>query len=89
MAQETKIVKGGFRATLALIISIIAIILSFIAFTSTAREDELNARIKDLRASMERIRDESSKQMDKLRDETANTFERLSKTVKKQDETKQ
>ncbi|MBW1784023.1 MAG: hypothetical protein JRL30_25205 [Deltaproteobacteria bacterium] len=89
MAQETKIVKGGFRATLALIISIIAIILSFIAFTSTAREDELNARIKDLRASMERIRDESSKQMDKLRDETANTLERLSKTVKKQDETKQ
>ena len=32
MAAETKIVKGGFRATLALIISIIALILSIMAY---------------------------------------------------------
>ena len=89
MAQETKIVKGGFRATLALIISIIALILSIGAYSSTIKEDELTTRMKDLKASLERIRDESSKQMDKLRDETANTLERLSKTVKKQDETKE
>ena len=86
MAQETKIVKGGFRATLALLIAIAALILSIVAYTSTAREGELNARIKDLQASMEKIRQESTKQMDKLRQETANTLEKLSEAVKKKEE---
>lgn len=86
MAQETKIVKGGFRATLALVISIIALILSIVAYTSTAREENLNARIKDLQASLENMKQESSKQIDKLRDETANALEKLGKVVKKSEE---
>jgi predicted PurR-regulated permease PerM len=86
MAQETKIVKGGFRATLALVISIIALILSIVAYTSTAREEDLNARIKDLQASLENMKQESSKQVDKLRDETANALEKLGKVVKKSEE---
>ena len=86
MAQETKIVKGGFRATLALVISIIALILSIVAYTSTTREEELNTRIKDLQASLEKIRLESSKQIDKLRDETATTLEKIGTAVKKKEE---
>jgi hypothetical protein len=35
MTPETKIVKGGFRATLSLLISIIAIVLAVAAFTRT------------------------------------------------------
>jgi hypothetical protein len=31
MAESTKIVKGGFRATLALIISIIALLVAILA----------------------------------------------------------
>jgi len=86
MAQETKIVKGGFRATLALVVSIIALILSIAAYTSTTREEELNARIKGLQTSLEKIKQESAKQIDKLQEETANTLERLGKAVKKKEE---
>ena len=50
MADQTKIVKGGFRATLALIISIIALILSFVAYSSPARDEGLNPQIKSLQA---------------------------------------
>ena len=86
MAGETKIVKGGFRATLALLISIIALILSIMAYTSTGRDEDLRARIKDLQTKMESMKQESSKQIDKLRGETANALEKLSNAVKKKEQ---
>jgi hypothetical protein len=86
MAKEQKIVKGGFRATLALIISVIALIVSVFAYTATMREEEMTARIRDTQASLERMRQESAKQIDKLRDETANALERLGEAVKPKEE---
>lgn len=86
MAKETKIVKGGFRATVALIISVIALIVSVAAYTSTLREEELSARIRDMHTNLERVKQESSKQIDKLREETANALERLGEAVKKKEE---
>jgi hypothetical protein len=86
MAGETKIVKGGFRATLALLISIIALILSIWAYTSVGKEEDLRARIKDLQTRMESMKQESSKQIDKLRGETANALEKLSNAVKKKEQ---
>lgn len=86
MSAERKIVKGGFRATLALIISIVALILSIMAYTSTGREEDLGARIKDLQTRMESMKQESTKQIDKLRGETANALEKLSNAVKKKDQ---
>lgn len=86
MAGETKIVKGGFRATLALLISIIALILSAMAYTSMGKEEDLRARIKDLQTKMESMKQESSKQIDKLRGETANALEKLSNAVKKKEQ---
>jgi len=86
MAQETKIVKGGFRATLALLVAIAALILSIVAYTSTGREGELNARIRDLQTSLEKVKQESTKQMDKLRQDTANTLDELSDAVRKKEE---
>jgi uncharacterized membrane protein (DUF106 family) len=88
MTGETKIVKGGFRATLALIISIIALILSIMAYTSTGKEEDLRARIKDLQTKMESMKQESSKQIDKLRGETASALEKLSNAVKKKEQGK-
>ncbi len=82
MASETRIVKGGFRATIALIFSVIALALSVMAYTSTLREDELSTRIKDMQSSLERMKQESSKQIDKLRDETAGALEKLGDAVK-------
>jgi Flp pilus assembly protein TadB len=89
MAQPTKIVKGGFRATLALIISIIALALSILAYTSSEREGRLNARIKDLQATVEKMKAESADQLTKLRNETANALEKMSQAVKEQAGTKE
>jgi uncharacterized membrane protein (DUF106 family) len=89
MAQETKIVKGGFRATLALIFSIIALILAFIAYSSAEREENLRARIKELQTRMETMTQETSKKMDKLREDTANALHKLGKTIKKEGENKE
>jgi hypothetical protein len=86
MAQETKIVKGGFRATLALIISVIALILSFLAYSSTGKEEDLKARIKELQGTIEVMKQETSKKMDTLRNETADTLQKLSKSLKKEEE---
>jgi hypothetical protein len=84
MAQETKVVKGGFRATVALIISLIAIILSFLAYSSTGKEEDLRNRIKELQAKIEVMKQETSKKMDMLRNETADTLEKMSKSLKKE-----
>jgi cell division protein FtsL len=86
MAQETKVVKGGFRATLALIISIIALIVAIIAYQSTGKESDLNTRIKDIQAKMENMKQETSKKLDKLRTETAGTLEKIGKNMKKDGE---
>jgi uncharacterized membrane-anchored protein YhcB (DUF1043 family) len=85
MAQETKVVKGGFRATLALIISIIALILSFFAYSSTGKQEDLKDRIKELQATIEVMKQETSKKMDTLRSETADTLDKLSKSLKKEE----
>ena len=86
MAGPTKIVKGGFRATLALIIAFIALVLSFLAYTASHKEEGLNARIKDLQTTMEKMKTESTEQLNKLRNETAKALEKMSNVVKK-DET--
>jgi gas vesicle protein len=87
MAAETKkIVKGGFRATLALIVSVIALIVSIIAYNSAGKEENLRARMRDLQTSIENMKNESSKQIDKLRGDTASALENLSNTIKKKEE---
>ena len=48
MAEGKKVVKGGFRANLALLISIIALILSIVAYQRTGGQAELEARILNL-----------------------------------------
>jgi len=81
MAAETKIVKGGFRATLALIISIVALLISIFAYMSTEREEDF----KDLQTKLENMKKESAKQVDKLRGETADALEKLGKAIKKEE----
>jgi len=82
MTEPTKIVKGGFRASLALLISIIALILSILAYTTAGTEVGLKARINDLQATMEKMKAESAEQIDKVRNETARALEKMSKAVK-------
>lgn len=88
MAETTKIVKGGFRATLALIISIIALVVSILAYTSYGNEKELNARIKDLQVSMERMKQESAEQLNSLRNKTAEALEKMGQAVRQEESSK-
>jgi hypothetical protein len=84
MTQETKVVKGGFRATIALIISIIALTLSFMAYSSAVKEADLKNTIKDLQATIEVMKQETSKKIDRMRSETADTLQKLSKSLKRE-----
>ena len=86
MTKEPKIVKGGFRATLALFISIIAIILSFLAYSSTMKEKDLTARIMELQGTIEVMKQETSKKLEVLRNETSVTLDKLSKRLKTEQE---
>jgi hypothetical protein len=82
MAEPTKIVKGGFRATLALIISVIALLLSIFAYTSSESEKDLKGRLQDFQAKLEKMKAESADQIDKIRNETAKALEKMSNAVK-------
>jgi predicted PurR-regulated permease PerM len=88
MSDEKKVVKGGFRATLALIISIVALIVAIVAFNRTGGEANLNAQIKDLRARVEKMKKETSERVNKVREETAKALEKMGKAIKRE-ETKQ
>jgi hypothetical protein len=81
MSAETKIVKGGFRATLALLISIVALILAIIAFGRTGGMSNFDAQLKDLQAKTEKMKTETSQTVDKIRQETSKTLENLSKKI--------
>jgi hypothetical protein len=85
MSAEAKVVKGGFRATLALIISIVALVLAIIAYNRTGGQANLNAQINDLRSKMEKMKTETSERVNKVREETATALEKLGKAVKKEE----
>jgi membrane protein insertase Oxa1/YidC/SpoIIIJ len=82
MAEPAKIVKGGFRATLALIISVIALLVSILGYTSSQSEKDLTARIQDFQAKMEKMKADSAEQIDKIRNETAKALEKMSSAIK-------
>lgn len=84
--EPTKIVKGGFRATLALIISIIALIFSFITFNRTASQTEYQTEIKELREKLEIVKKETAELVSKIRQETASTVKKMGIEIKKQEE---
>jgi hypothetical protein len=85
MSNETKVVKGGFRATLALIISIVALILAIVAFNRTGGQADLNAQIKDLQTRMEKMKKETAEKMSKVREETTKALEKVGIGIKKEE----
>jgi membrane protein insertase Oxa1/YidC/SpoIIIJ len=84
MSNETK-VRGGFRATFALIISIIALIVAIVAFNRTGGQADFNAQIKDLQTKMEKMKKETTEKMSKVREETAKVLEKVGIDVKKEE----
>ena len=81
MSAQSRGEPGRFRSTLALIFSIIALALSYMAYSSSQEENDLSKSMKELQTKVEGLKQESSKQIDKLRGETANALEQLSEKV--------
>lgn len=81
--EVKKVVKGGFRATLALLISIVAIAMAFIAYSRTSDQAELNAKIKSLQTKMEKMKSETSERLNKAREETSKALKKMGVDIKK------
>ena len=84
-----KIVKGGFRATLALIIAVIALVFSIISYQRTGGMRGVNDQIKALQKKTDSLKKETVQQMEKLEEktkklkqETGEALEKLGKTLK-------
>lgn len=84
MSPETKVVKGGFRATLALIISIVALVFALIAFQRTGGQTEVDARVQELQMRMEKMREETAERVSKVRQETEKALEKIGVEIKKE-----
>ncbi|MFC1863151.1 hypothetical protein ACFL1Z_04275 [Thermodesulfobacteriota bacterium] len=85
MNRETKIVKGGFRATLALIVSIISIIVAIVAFNRTGDQAALRAQISDLQSRMKTLRTETSEKVNMVRQETNKLLKNVGIEIKKEE----
>jgi len=83
LSNEKKVVKGGFRATLALIISIIALALSLMAYTRTGNQVGLNAELKNLKTKLQELKSDTSENLEKVRAETGQALEKLGKSIKR------
>jgi hypothetical protein len=70
---------GGFRSTLALMISILALILAIAAYERTGGEDD----VSDLRTKIEEVRQETSKRFEDIRKETGEALEKIGKAVQR------
>lgn len=84
MGNETKTVKGGFRATLALIISIVALIVAIVAYNRTGGEAHFKSQVKDLQATIKALKAETSDTVTKVRQETAKALEKIGIEIKKE-----
>jgi hypothetical protein len=89
MTEPSKIVKGGFRATLALILSILALVVSLLAYSAAGNNKQLKTHIVELQDAMERLKSESARKLGDLQNETAKALEDLSEAVKKQDKSRE
>ena len=75
--EPIKIVKGGFRATLALLISIIALIISVMVYYKTADQADFNAKITDIQNKLEKLKKDTSDGVNKIRQETIKLIDKL------------
>ena len=84
MAEDKKMVKvkGGFRSTLSLLISIIALIVAVIAYNQTGSDMDMKKQLKELQGTMDKMKGETSKGFSKFRKETSKALDKLSKMIK-------
>ena len=84
MSNETKIARGGFRATLALIVSIVALIFAIIAFNRSGGQVDFKAQISNLQAKIKTLGTETSEKVDRVRQETTRAIKKIGVEIKKE-----
>jgi TolA-binding protein len=84
MSNDKKVVRGGFRSTLALLIAIIALILSLMALNRTGGQVDLNTQIDELQGRIEKMKKETAEKVNKVRQETSKALEKIGIDVEKE-----
>ena len=84
MSNDKKVVRGGFRSTVALLIAIIALILSVMAFNRTGGQVDLKAQINVLQGRIEKMKKETAEKVNKVRQETSKALEKIGIDVEKE-----
>ncbi len=77
---------GGLRSTLAFLMSLVALILSFLAYTASDRESQLTGHIEELQEKLDGVKIESAKKIDELRNETSEALSKMSHALKKDED---
>jgi uncharacterized tellurite resistance protein B-like protein len=83
--KEKKEVKGGLRATVALILSIFALLSSVYAVNRTVSRAEINSEIKIVQKKLNVMKQELAERYDDARHETAEAVEKIGKAFKKEE----
>ena len=89
MVEEKAKPRGSFRSSLALLISLIALILSIVAYSQTGGDSDLKSEISKLQTRIKEMKNETTGQVKKLREETGKAIEKLGKAIKREDEPSQ
>lgn len=77
-----KIVVGRFRANLALVLSIIALAISLVAFHRAGSQSGLKAEIENLQKKMAEVREETAERVENMRKDTKRVFDKLGNSLK-------
>ena len=80
-----KVVKGGFRASLALVVAVIALIFSLVSYRRTGGLARLENQIEVLEKTTVRLKEETIQQVEKLEKRTNKALENLGKTLRLED----
>lgn len=75
--REEKKAKGGFRATLALIISIIALIVAGVAYQRSTTQTDVSDQISNLQQRMKKIKEENAERLKEAREDMRRKLQEL------------
>ena len=84
MVEEKAKPRGTFRSTLALLISIIALILAIVAYSRTGEDLDWKSEITKLQTQISEMKKRRAGQIKKIREETGKAIEKLGKEINKE-----
>jgi hypothetical protein len=61
------------------------LVVAAIAYNKASGESDLKVQLNDIKTGMETLKGETSKRYNKLREETSNALDKLSKKIKKKE----